>query len=266
MKPYVIAIAALGLVGTIGTANADPLTAGSIDIWNETTATSPANVVSNALEQQGLPNATAEFSGASGLTEVSSPTGPASYSGSIEYHTVDPNTTIGDFLASDGSSLPTNCASGSGCANDTISLTNYGQATVMEFTFTVATAGTLLITHDDGVSVFAAGNEGTWGITNDLYNIQFGVSAAEDEAAPQTTAANLPDTLSLTAGTYDLWYSEVNGLPATLDTTFTPSVPAPPIGRGLPVLLAAGGILFGAKLWDRGKRRSSLGPAALKAA
>jgi hypothetical protein len=32
------------------------------------------------------------------------------------------------------------------------------------------------------------------------------------------------------------------------------AVPAPLIGRGLPVLLAVGGLLFGAKLLERGKR------------
>jgi hypothetical protein len=37
---------------------------------------------------------------------------------------------------------------------------------------------------------------------------------------------------------------------------YTPvAVPAPLIGRGLPVLLAVGGLLFGAKLLERGKRR-----------
>jgi hypothetical protein len=35
------------------------------------------------------------------------------------------------------------------------------------------------------------------------------------------------------------------------------TVPAPSIGRGLPVLLAVGGILFGARLWERSKKRSS---------
>jgi hypothetical protein len=45
--------------------------------------------------------------------------------------------------------------------------------------------------------------------------------------------------------------------------TFTPVsvVPAPPIGRGLPVLLAVGGILFGAKILERTKKRRSLGAA-----
>ena len=36
------------------------------------------------------------------------------------------------------------------------------------------------------------------------------------------------------------------------------AVPAPLIGRGLPVLLAVGGILFGAKLLERSKTRRSL--------
>jgi hypothetical protein len=39
------------------------------------------------------------------------------------------------------------------------------------------------------------------------------------------------------------------------DAPDTPAVPAPVIGRGLPVLLAVGGLLFGAKLLERGKRR-----------
>jgi hypothetical protein len=43
-------------------------------------------------------------------------------------------------------------------------------------------------------------------------------------------------------------------------------VPAPLIGRGLPVLLAVGGILFGAKLCEGGKRRRSLRTAIPHAA
>jgi hypothetical protein len=44
------------------------------------------------------------------------------------------------------------------------------------------------------------------------------------------------------------------------------TVPAPLIGHGLPVLLAVGGILFGAKLLERGKRRRSPGGAIPHAA
>jgi hypothetical protein len=38
--------------------------------------------------------------------------------------------------------------------------------------------------------------------------------------------------------------------------------PSPAIGHGLSVLLAVGGLLFGAKLFERSKRRHSLGIAA----
>lgn len=34
--------------------------------------------------------------------------------------------------------------------------------------------------------------------------------------------------------------------------------PAPPIGQGLPVLLAVGGLLFGARLWGRSKKHRAL--------
>jgi hypothetical protein len=42
--------------------------------------------------------------------------------------------------------------------------------------------------------------------------------------------------------------------------------PAPLIGRNLPVLLAVGGLLFGVKLFERGKKRRSLGTAIRHAA
>jgi hypothetical protein len=46
------------------------------------------------------------------------------------------------------------------------------------------------------------------------------------------------------------------------ETTVT-AVPAPPIGRGLPVLLVVGGIFFGAKFLERSKKPSSLATAEL---
>jgi hypothetical protein len=51
----------------------------------------------------------------------------------------------------------------------------------------------------------------------------------------------------------------------TINEPYT-AVPAPPIGRGLPVLLAVGGILFGAKLFARTRRRRWLGTAIPHAA
>ena len=40
------------------------------------------------------------------------------------------------------------------------------------------------------------------------------------------------------------------------------AVPAPLIGHGLSALLAVGGVLFGAKLWERGRKRRSLAAQA----
>jgi hypothetical protein len=51
------------------------------------------------------------------------------------------------------------------------------------------------------------------------------------------------------------------GFGIALDAVDIESVPAPLIGHGLPVVLAAGGILFGAKLLERNKKRRSLGTA-----
>jgi hypothetical protein len=54
----------------------------------------------------------------------------------------------------------------------------------------------------------------------------------------------------------------------TLGTSseFATIVPAPLIGHGLPVVLAVGGLLFGAKLLERSKKRRSLGTAIPHAA
>jgi len=52
------------------------------------------------------------------------------------------------------------------------------------------------------------------------------------------------------------------------DPTFTATtsvVPAPLIGRGLPVTLVLGGVLFGVKLLERSRKRRSLGTRAIPA-
>jgi hypothetical protein len=59
-------------------------------------------------------------------------------------------------------------------------------------------------------------------------------------------------SLGVIPGTYV--YKWGSGANADSFTVQIGAVPAPLIGRGLPVLLAVGGMLFGAKLLERGKR------------
>jgi hypothetical protein len=63
-------------------------------------------------------------------------------------------------------------------------------------------------------------------------------------------------SLGATPGTYEwTWGSGATADSFTLQIGLTATVPAPVIGHGLPVLLAVGSLLFGAKLLERGKRR-----------
>lgn len=65
-------------------------------------------------------------------------------------------------------------------------------------------------------------------------------------------------------------YSAIGLYDVTGDTLLTAvsynATPAPIIGQGLPVVLAVGGLLFGARLWQRNKTRRSLGAAMPHAA
>jgi hypothetical protein len=77
---------------------------------------------------------------------------------------------------------------------------------------------------------------------------------------------NEVDILSATSGTQHAGYSG-NGTQVAIDNlTITQVVPAPVIGRGLPVILAVGGVLFGAKLLERSKKHRSPGTAPPPAA
>ncbi len=58
-------------------------------------------------------------------------------------------------------------------------------------------------------------------------------------------------SLGVTPGTYEWTWGSGANQNFTLDIE---AVPAPLIGRGLPVLLAVGGLLFGAKLLERSKK------------
>jgi len=259
MKPFILAIAALGLVGTMGTANAGSLTSDNVTIWSGPTLSHgfTAGQISTAPEQQALPSAATAitWTGVSGATQ-------GSYKQPINYcleasgpdcAATSNSTTIQAFFASDiptAAPLPAGC--NAACGALTISVSGWTTTTLFEFTFTAPEDGTLVVTHDDGVSLFVDGNT-----TNDLFNVA--------DSAPTVADMTEPSMLLTGGKVYDLWYTAANGLPEVLETSFT-AVPAPPIGHGLPVVLAIAGILFGAKLWDRSKRRSPLETIASHAA
>jgi hypothetical protein len=63
---------------------------------------------------------------------------------------------------------------------------------------------------------------------------------------------------------------DITGAGVTFVTGFAPfpvqAVPAPLVGHGLPLVLAVGGVLFGAKLRERRRKRRSFGTAIPHAA
>jgi hypothetical protein len=152
--------------------------------------------------------------------------------------------TIASFLAS-GPITPNNCASGPTCGDIILSSSGFLSQTLFEFQFTAPTAGSLVIDHDDGVSLFVDSGTGNSPGPTNLLN--------PDDAKPTTPANTEP--VNLTAGTvYDLFYTSANNLPEVLHTDFEPT-PAPLIGHGLLALLAVGGVLFGGKLLETFKAR-----------
>lgn len=114
-------------------------------------------------------------------------------------------------------------------------------------------------------------------------NMSFGTNSTtppdEWEVFGTNTAGTLTGATELLTGTTETEQnlSDVVGTWKYLDVTAVAGnilineldsniAPAPPIGQGLPVVLAVGGLLFGARLWQRSKGRRSLGPVMPHAA
>jgi hypothetical protein len=206
MKRIVLASAALCLVGAVSTANAATINSDNVTIWSA--ATPGAN--SGSASQQGLPTAVGLFGGPLPLVAASTP-----FTSPINYNDTGANgNTIPGFFQSDSPGAPTPATCTGTCTTLTFSSGNFANATVFRFQFTVGTAGLFSATHDDGISLFLQGTDNN--NANDLLPI----------AASSPTTAEF-NSVSIGPGIYELWYAEVNGLPAVLQASFNPSVPEP---------------------------------------
>lgn len=144
-----------------------------------------------------------------------SPLGSFTYTGALNF--VTPNqSSLSGFIGTGGGivvgTIPNIPALSTGGFRD---------ATLLKITFAIPTGLTGTITNDDGVSLFVAGNT-----TTDLLPVS---------ASAPTNAVG--ETVTLAAGSYDLYYAETNGAPAQLTFNVTSTVPEPAslalLGAGL---------------------------------
>jgi hypothetical protein len=218
MKRLLLTSAVLCLAATIGTASADVIDSTTVTIWNAATPGS----TSTSISQQGLPTAVGLFGGPLPLVAASTP-----FTSPLNYSEITGTNTIPGFFTFDTPPAPTpaTCTS-TACLTNPLTLGGFAQATVFRFTFTETTAETLSVTHDDGVSLFVAGTE--TGLTPSTCN-NTGAGCPGDlfptsVALPTTAVTN---SVTIEPGTYDLWYAQVNGLPAVLEVTSTPTAAVP---------------------------------------
>jgi hypothetical protein len=212
LKSALLIAAAVAPLVLVGTANAATIiNSTTVTIWNAATP----GADTNSISQQGLPTAVGLFGGPLPLVAASTP-----FTSPINYNDTNSNTIPG-FFASDSPAAPTpaTCTSAA-CLTNALSLGGFAQATVFRFTFTENIAETFSAIHDDGISLFVAGTE-----TTNCTIASCPGDLLPTSAASPTTAEN--SSVMIGPGTYDLWYAEVNGLPAVLQVTSTPAVPEP---------------------------------------
>src|SRR5215472_3571101 len=123
---FSLAFAVLGLVGAIGTANADVINSATVTIWDGAT---PGATFGSA-SQQGLPTATGLFGGPLPLILSSAP-----FAHPINYNDTAGNSIPG-FFASDSPPAPTPPTCVGACLTNPLSTGGFAFATVFRFTFT----------------------------------------------------------------------------------------------------------------------------------
>jgi hypothetical protein len=199
------------VLAAVGTASAATIiNSATVTIW----AGATPGATTNSASQQGLPTAVGLFGGPLPLVAASTP-----FTSPINYNDTAGNSVPG-FFASDSPAAPTPATCTGACLTNPLSTGGFAFATVFRFTFTETVAETFSAIHDDGISLFIAGTE-----TNNCTIASCPGDLLPTSAASPTTAAN--SSVNIGPGTYDLWYAEVNGLPAVLQVTSTPAVPEP---------------------------------------
>jgi hypothetical protein len=194
---------AIALVASAGIASATPLTGSfAISVWY---GANPAPFLSTDPQEQALPsnplliNANRLYTG--------------TYTGAINFNSGGSGPgNIKNFLLSAGGTL-----SGSTTAlNHIMSSSNYADATIIKFTIITTKYLDGIITHDDGVSLFNSTNT-----TNFLPTSASGPTVST------------PTSYAIVGGTYNLYYSEVNTLPAVLNVDVPEPVSLSLLGAGL---------------------------------
>jgi hypothetical protein len=201
---FFTAAMALALAGSLAVAQAAPIMgSGNWKVWSGDTP--GASITSST--QQGLPSA------AAGLTLI----GGGTYNAALNFNDFAPGgNTIGGFLSSD-SPVGTFNGCNAACAGTTLSSGGFTHASLFEFTFTLTSSAVISFAFDDGISLFNTGDT-----TTDLLPL--------GDSAPTASGSSI---IALAAGTYDLYYSEANGLPAHLQTAVPEPASLALLGAGL---------------------------------